>query len=312
MAFGNRLIMGIAIACSLVLANCAFPVRPGYDRKSGSYKRYRVPKKEIVKADTTTINAKEELVQEEILAAASKNTRKFKMIVTESVGTSSQDSTTSNAVSQTISLAPNDSSDKISNVKISNVSDSSSNVASANNETIAQIPKPDSTQVQNNDTTKVAVNTTAKTAEKKVEKAADKAAAKKTEKTKKEKKAAKPTNLEKYAKEWLGAKYVYGAASKKKTDCSGYVMQVYKGFYGISLDHNAQRIYDDGRGYSIKRNKLQEGDLVFFGNFWKISHVGIYLKGNRFIHASTSKGVVITSMDDNYWSSKYKGARRFK
>ena len=303
----SRAITGILLACSLVLANCAFPVRPGYDRKSGSYKRYRVPKKEIVEADTTTVNAQEELVQEEILAAASKNTRKFKMIVTESVGTSSQDSTTSNAVSQTISLVPNDSSDKISNV-----SDSSTNIASANNETIAQIPKPDNTQVQNNDTTKVAVNTTAKTAEKKVEKATDKATAKKTEKTKKEKKAAKPTNLEKYAKEWLGAKYVYGAASKKKTDCSGYVMQVYKGFYGISLDHNAQRIYDDGRGYSIKRNKLQEGDLVFFGNFWKISHVGIYLKGNRFIHASTSKGVVITSMDDNYWSSKYKGARRFK
>ena len=132
-------------------------------------------------------------------------------------------------------------------------------------------------------------------------------------KTKKQAKpASKPTNLEKYAKEWLGAKYVYGAASKKKTDCSGYVMQVYKGFYNIALDHNAQRIYDDGRGYSIRRTKLQEGDLVFFGNFWKISHVGIYLKGNRFIHASTSKGVVITSMDDNYWSSKYKGARRFK
>ena len=89
-------------------------------------------------------------------------------------------------------------------------------------------------------------------------------------------------------------------------------MQVYKGFYNIALDHNAQRIYDDGRGYSIRRTKLHEGDLVFFGNFWKISHVGIYLKGNRFIHASTSKGVVITSMDDNYWSSKYKGARRFK
>ena len=89
-------------------------------------------------------------------------------------------------------------------------------------------------------------------------------------------------------------------------------MQVYKGFYNIALDHNAQRMYDDGRGYSIKRTKLQEGDLVFFGNFWKISHVGIYLKGDRFIHASTSNGVVITPMDDNYWASKYKGARRFK
>jgi cell wall-associated NlpC family hydrolase len=127
-----------------------------------------------------------------------------------------------------------------------------------------------------------------------------------------EKKAAKPTNLEKYAREWLGAKYVYGAASKKKTDCSGYVMQVYKGFYGISLDHSSQHMFDDGRGYSIRRTKLQEGDLVFFGNFWKISHVGIYLKGNRFIHASTSSGVIITPMDDKYWASKYKGARRFK
>lgn len=156
-------------------------------------------------------------------------------------------------------------------------------------------------------------NTSAKSVEKQAEKKTEKAIAKKTAPTQKQtKRTAKPTNLEKYAKEWLGAKYVYGAAGKKKTDCSGYVMQVYKGFYGIPLDHSAQHIYDDGRGYSIRRSKLQEGDLVFFGNFWKISHVGIYLKGNRFIHASTSKGVVITSMDDNYWSSKYKGARRFK
>jgi Cell wall-associated hydrolases (invasion-associated proteins) len=293
MAFGNRLIMGIAIACSLVLANCAFPVRPGYDRKSGSYKRYRVPKKEIVEADTTTIDSQEELVQEEILAAASKNTGKLQMKATDTIGTFTQDSTAMNAYSQTDSLALSDSN--------------------ANNAVIGKKQKQDSTQIQNNNTAKVAVNTNTKTAEKQVEKKTDKATAKKTDKTaKKEKKAAKPTNLEKYAKEWLGAKYVYGAASKKKTDCSGYVMQVYKGFYGISLDHNAQRIYDDGRGYSIKRKKLQEGDLVFFGNFWKISHVGIYLKGNRFIHASTSKGVVITSMDDNYWASKYKGARRFK
>ena len=293
MAFGNRLIMGIAIACSLVLSNCAFPVRPGYDRKSGSYKRYRVPKKEIVEADTTTIDSQEELVQEEILAAASKNTGKLQMKATDTIGTFTQDSTAMNAYTQTDSLALSDSN--------------------ANNAVIGKKQKQDSTQIQNNNTAKVAVNTNTKTAEKQVEKKTDKATAKKTDKTaKKEKKAAKPTNLEKYAKEWLGAKYVYGAASKKKTDCSGYVMQVYKGFYGISLDHNAQRIYDDGRGYSIKRKKLQEGDLVFFGNFWKISHVGIYLKGNRFIHASTSKGVVITSMDDNYWSSKYKGARRFK
>ena len=290
-----RVFTGILLICSLVLANCAFPVRPGYDRKSGSYKRYRVPKKEIVEADTTTVNAQEELVQEEILAAASKNTGKLQMNATDSTDTSVQDSTVSNTPLQTGNVSSHDSS---------------SNIASANNGAVLKKQKQDSTHVRNSDTTKVAANATAKATEKKTEKAV---VPKTTNTAKKQTKtAAKPTNLEKYAKEWLGAKYVYGAASKKKTDCSGYVMQVYKGFYGISLDHNAQRIYDDGRGYSIKRNKLQEGDLVFFGNFWKISHVGIYLKGNRFIHASTSKGVVITSMDDNYWASKYKGARRFK
>ena len=293
MGLKNRVFTGIVLICSLILSNCAFPVRPGYDRRSGSYKRYRVPKKEIVKADTATVNSQEELVQEEILAAASKNTSGASS-ETNSSQTSLQDSTVKREKAQTPNLALRDSS--------------------ANKESTGQISKQDSAQTRNSDTTKTAGNTTIQSPSKPTEKTADKVVAKKSDKTAKKttKPAAKPTNLEKYAKEWLGAKYVYGAASKRKTDCSGYVMQVYKGFYGISLDHSAQHIYDDGRGYSIKRKKLQEGDLVFFGNFWKISHVGIYLKGNRFIHASTSKGVVITPMDDNYWASKYKGARRFK
>ena len=253
--------MGIVIVCSLgMLSNCAFPVRPGYDRKSGSYKRYRVPKQVPIEADTSTINPQDELVIEEKLAT-----------------TTTTDTTTDTTVSQDSVIALKDS--------IGNKEQNSGEL----------IQKNDSVAVKTADST-------AKAAPKKTEKVAKKVT----------KPAAKPTNLEKYAKEWLGAKYVYGAASKKKTDCSGYVMQVYKGFYGISLDHSAQHMFDDGRGYSIKRKKLQEGDLVFFGNFWKISHVGIYLKGNRFIHASTSSGVVITPMDDNYWASKYKGARRFK
>ncbi len=288
MAFGNRLIMGIVIACSLgMLSSCAFPVRPGYDRKSGTYKRYRVAKKAPAKVDTTAVNPQEELVIEEKLAAASK--------------TGSSKATDADSIN-------------VANTKKTNTEDSTSQVSkkqtaiAASDSTGNKEQKTSGEQVQKQDSTKA------------TEKIADSPSTKKTaqkvdaaSKPKKETKpAARPTNLEKYAKEWLGAKYVYGAASKKKTDCSGYVMQVYKGFYGISLDHNAQRIYDDGRGYSIRRTKLQEGDLVFFGNFWKISHVGIYLKGNRFIHASTSDGVVITSMDDKYWSSKYKGARRFK
>jgi len=279
MAFKSRLITGILLVCSLVLlADCAFPVRPGYDRKSGSYKRYRVAKKAPVQVDSTTINPQEELVLEEKLAAASKATGQDSITETNASKTSIQDSMSHTSDSQT-AVASTDST--VNKQKISD----------------GQNQKQDSLAVKKADSTAI------KTAAKKIEK---------TKTTAKKSVATKPTNLEKYAKEWLGAKYVYGAASKKKTDCSGYVMQVYKGFYGISLDHNAQRIFDDGRGYSIKRKKLKEGDLVFFGNFWKISHVGIYLKGERFIHASTSDGVVITPMDDKYWASKYKGARRFK
>lgn len=120
------------------------------------------------------------------------------------------------------------------------------------------------------------------------------------------------TSFENYARQWLGAKYVYGAAEKTRTDCSGYVMQVYKGYWGIALNHNASNMYKDSRGSSVSRGSLKEGDLVFFGSFWKIDHVGIYLSGERFIHASTSKGVIISSMNDKYWSPKYQGGRRFK
>lgn len=275
MAFKSRTIMGIAIACSLILSNCAFPVRPGYDRKSGSYKRYRVPKQAPTDIDTTTINPQEELVLEEKLAAGSSITDTASTL--NAKDTSAQNSTVQAGQSQPNVLASLDST--------------------GNKE---QNSTSEQTQKQNAKATdSTAIKNSAKKTEKK-----DSSTKKKT--------TARPTNLEKYAREWLGAKYVYGAASKKKTDCSGYVMQVYKGFYGISLDHSSQHMFDDGRGYSIKRTKLKEGDLVFFGNFWKISHVGIYLKGDRFIHASTSSGVIITPMDDKYWASKYKGARRFK
>lgn len=134
----------------------------------------------------------------------------------------------------------------------------------------------------------------------------------KKEAAKKAKKATPRGDLENYARGWMGAKYVYGAATKKKTDCSGFVMQVYKGYYGIALDHSASKMYKDGRGKSVSRGGLKEGDLVFFGSLWKIDHVGIYLNGGRFIHASTKHGVMISPMQDKYWGHKYQGARRFK
>ena len=73
MAFKSRIFTGILVVCSLVLlANCAFPVRPGYDRKSGTYKRYRVATTTPEPVDTTAVDAQEELVIEEKLAVEKK------------------------------------------------------------------------------------------------------------------------------------------------------------------------------------------------------------------------------------------------
>ena len=143
-----------------------------------------------------------------------------------------------------------------------------------------------------------------------VEKA--RAAVNKKEVAKAAEKQAPRGSFENYARQWLGAKYGYGKATRTRTDCSGYVMQVYKGYYNIALDHSASSMYKDSRGKSVSRGSLKEGDLVFFGSLWKIDHVGMYLTGDRFIHASTSKGVMISPMHDKYWSPKYQGARRFR
>ena len=89
-------------------------------------------------------------------------------------------------------------------------------------------------------------------------------------------------------------------------------MQVYNGYYHMSLPHSAQMMYDDERGKPVKRGDLREADLIFFGSFWKISHVGIYLGGDRFIHASSSRGVVISNLNEKYYKNKYQGARRFR
>ena len=123
---------------------------------------------------------------------------------------------------------------------------------------------------------------------------------------------APKTTFEEYASKWLGTPYVYGANSTKGTDCSGYVMQVYQGFFNIALPHNAHMMYKDERGKSVSRGNLREADLIFFGSFWKISHVGIYLGGDRFIHASSSRGVIISNLNEKYYKNKYQGARRFK
>ncbi len=110
------------------------------------------------------------------------------------------------------------------------------------------------------------------------------------------------------AKQYLGTPYLWGGITPKGFDCSGFVQYVFKA-HGISLPRTSREQYTAGT-YVSKAN-LQPGDLVFFdtgGN--GISHLGIYIGNNQFIHSSTSKGVVITSLSNTYWAPKYYGARR--
>lgn len=112
--------------------------------------------------------------------------------------------------------------------------------------------------------------------------------------------------------QWLGVPYRIGGTSKRGVDCSGFTSSVYQEVYKKKLrrSSNEQRKKDCRK---IKKRKLREGDLVFFHNGKKkkeATHVGIYLKDNRFIHASTSRGVIISNLDEEYWKKHWLSGGR--
>ena len=114
-------------------------------------------------------------------------------------------------------------------------------------------------------------------------------------------------------KNWIGVPYRYGGNTSKGVDCSGFVVNVYKNVYGIKLQRSSELIYKKNCD-KIKKSKLQEGDLVFFktGKKKRINHVGIYLKNGKFVHTSTSRGVIISSLDEDYYRKNFMQAGRVR
>lgn len=114
------------------------------------------------------------------------------------------------------------------------------------------------------------------------------------------------------SRRWLGTPYRYGQQTRQKgTDCSGLVMEVYRKVLDIKLPRSSreQRQFCS----SVGRNSLSPGDLVFFsssGPRGNVNHVGIYIGSNSMIHASTSRGVVVSSLDERYFASRYHSAGR--
>lgn len=117
------------------------------------------------------------------------------------------------------------------------------------------------------------------------------------------------------AKQYLGTRYSYGGASASGFDCSGFTMYIF-GLYGYSLPHSATSQWNSSGTY-VSRADLQAGDLVLFcdpsrSNGKACSHVGIYIGDGDFIHSSSSSsgGVIISSLYENYYNGYFVGGKR--
>lgn len=109
---------------------------------------------------------------------------------------------------------------------------------------------------------------------------------------------------------WIGVKYKWGGNDKSGVDCSGFTNAVYKEVYHYQLKRSAYDIIKECE--EINKPDLAEGDLVFFDISSKNSHVGIYLANNKFVHASTSRGVMISDITETYWTKYWGRAARIK
>lgn len=114
--------------------------------------------------------------------------------------------------------------------------------------------------------------------------------------------------LEQYAS-WKGVKYRLGGSSRKGIDCSGFVQLTFKEQFNVTLPRSTYEQEQIGKKVANKK-ELVNGDVVVFNAGSTGRHVGIYIGDNKFVHASTSQGVIISDMNNSYWKNRFREARR--
>ena len=121
--------------------------------------------------------------------------------------------------------------------------------------------------------------------------------------------ATSNVKLYKFIYEWIGTPYRFGGNTKKGIDCSAFTKAIYDKVFNTTILRNSRDIFSMVN--PLPKDELKEGDLVFFKiKSRSITHIGIYLGDNRFAHASSTRGVVISNLNEPYYSRYfYKGGR---
>lgn len=118
-----------------------------------------------------------------------------------------------------------------------------------------------------------------------------------------------------FVADWIGTPYRFGGSTDRGTDCSGFVHSLMGEVYKLSVPRSSSASLMATTKRVDKKN-LKEGDLVFFNinnrRGGRASHVGIYLKGDKFVHATTQNGVIISSLNEPYYRRTYIGAGRLQ
>ena len=111
-------------------------------------------------------------------------------------------------------------------------------------------------------------------------------------------------------RQWEGTEYKYGGLGGNGVDCSGFIYLTFKSRFGIQLPRSTDEQIEVGQ--DVTERQLLPGDLVFFSTGFFDRHVGIYLENKNFIHVSKNRGVMLSNLDDQYWHSRYRKAKRIR